>query len=264
MTASAAVPAPNVAGAEAADSAEAQTEVARGIELGAIASDRETLLHGRRAYHRGDDSAALDSLNRLVAHGLQFADVHYMIGMISERRGDLEAALHQFRNAIRINPSYVEALLALASLHERRGEYGRSQGYAERASELSRPTAAGLDPTTRGKLANQQAALADALVEAGERRDAIEQYRGALDRCPTYHDIRHRLAITLREAGLPAQAAQEFQEALRGQGYQVDLLATRAGHALHAEAVDHEVVLTFYPREEVTRLEILFPGKRVS
>ena len=60
------------------------------------------------------------------------------------------------------------------------------------------------------------------------------------------------------------QAAQEFQEALRGQGYQVDLLATRAGHALHAEAADHEVVLTFYPREEVTRLEILFPGKRAS
>ena len=109
----------------------------------------------------------------------------------------------------------MEALLALASLHERRGEYGRSQGYAERASQLSRPTAAGLDPTTRGKLANQQALLADALVEAGERRDAIEQYRGALDRCPTYHDIRHRLAVTLREASLPAQAAQEFQRILR-------------------------------------------------
>ena len=37
-----------------------------------------------------------------------------MIGMISERRGDLDAALNQFQNAIRINPSYVEALLALA------------------------------------------------------------------------------------------------------------------------------------------------------
>jgi len=216
-TLSSAAPAPEVAGSTstAVDATEAQTEVARGIELGAIASDREILLHGRRAYHRGDDAGALDSLNRLVAHGAQFADVHYMIGMINERRGDLDAALDQFRDAIRINPSYVEALLALASLHERRGEYERSQGYAERASELSRPTAAGLDPTTRGKLANQQAALADALVEAGERRDAIEQYRGALDRCPTYHDIRHRLAITLREAGLPAQAAQEFQRILR-------------------------------------------------
>ena len=50
---------------------------------------------------------------------------------------------------------------------------------------------------------------------AGELRDAIAQYRGALERCPTFHDIRHRLAITLREAGLPAQAAQELQRILR-------------------------------------------------
>jgi len=60
------------------------------------------------------------------------------------------------------------------------------------------------------------------------------------------------------------QAALEFEEALRDQGYEVDPLATRTGHALHAESTDHEVVLTFYPREKVTRLEILFPGKRAS
>jgi tetratricopeptide (TPR) repeat protein len=53
------------------------------------------------------------------------------------------------------------------------------------------------------------------MAEAGERRDAIEQYRRALDRCPTFHDIRQRLGITLREAGLPAQAAQEFARILR-------------------------------------------------
>ena len=200
---------------EAEPGTEATTEIARRIDLGAVASQREILLHGRRAFDRGEDAAALESLSRLVAHGVRFADVHYMVGMIQERRGDLDSALHQLGEAVRINPSYVEALLALASLFERRGEYEKSQGYAERASQLARPTAAGLDPTTRGKLANQQAALADAFVQAGERRDAIEQYRGALDRCPTFHDIRHRLAVTLREAGLPAQAAQEFQRILR-------------------------------------------------
>jgi tetratricopeptide (TPR) repeat protein len=109
----------------------------------------------------------------------------------------------------------VEALLALASLHEQRGDFDQSQGYAERASQLSRPSAGGLDPTTRGKLANQQAALGDALAQAGERRDAILEYRRALDRCPTFHDIRHRLGVTLREAGLPSQAVLEFQKILR-------------------------------------------------
>jgi tetratricopeptide (TPR) repeat protein len=200
---------------ETASSEGVQTEVGRRVRLGSVASDREILLRGRRAFDRGEDASALESLDRLRSHGVRFADVHYMLGMLHERKGDLDGALSSLREAVRINPSYVEALLALASLHERRGEYDRSQGYAERASQLSRPTAGGLDPTTRGKLANQQAALADALAEAGERRDAIDQYRRALDRCPTFHDVRHRLGIVLREAGLPAQAAAEFARILR-------------------------------------------------
>jgi tetratricopeptide (TPR) repeat protein len=185
------------------------------LHLGSAASDREILLRGRRAFERGDDGAALESFTRLAAHGLEYADVQYMIGMLHERRDDIDAALDSLRSAVRINPSYVEALLALASLYERRGDFDQSRGYAERASQLAKATAGSLDPTTRGKLANQQAALGDALAQAGEKRDAIEEYRRALDRCPTFHDVRHRLGMTLREAGLPFQAAQEFRRILR-------------------------------------------------
>ena len=192
------------------------------LHLGTAASDREILLRGRRAFERGEDGAALESLARLAAHGLEYADVYYMMGILHERRDDIDAALDNLRSAVRINPSYVEALLALASLYERRGDFDRSQGYAERASQLAKPTAGSLDPTTRGKLANQQAALGDALAKAGERRDAIEEYRRALDRCPTFHDVRHRLGMTLREAGLPFQAAQEFRRVLRAHAGMLD------------------------------------------
>jgi tetratricopeptide (TPR) repeat protein len=192
-----------------------EVEIGRRIQLGLLASDSETLLHGRRAFSQGDDEAALECLTRLTAHGLRYADVFYMIGMLKERRGELDAALTHLQEAVRINPAYVEALLALASLHERRGDFDRSRGYAERASQLARPIDGRLDATTRAKLANQQAQLADALAAAGELRDAIDEYRKALDRCPTFHDVRHKLAIVLREAGLPAQAARELQQILR-------------------------------------------------
>ena len=185
------------------------------MHLGSAVSDREILLRGRRAFERGEDAAALENFARLTTHGLEYADVYYMVGMLHERRDDLDAALDNLRSAVRINPSYVEALLALASLLERRGDFDLSQSYAERASHLSKATAGELDSTTRGKLANQQAALGDALAQAGEKRDAIEQYRRALERCPTFHDVRHRLGVTLRDAGLPFQAAQEFRRVLR-------------------------------------------------
>ena len=103
---------------------------------------------------------------------------------------------------------------ALASVCERRGDFDAAEGHAERAGQLCRTNAGGLDPTTRGKLTNQQAALADALAQAGLRREAIEQYRQALDRCPTFLDIRHRLGVTLREVGLPFQAQLEFERIL--------------------------------------------------
>jgi len=105
-------------------------------------------------------------------------------------------------------------LLDVASVCERQGDYAQSERHAERAGQLCRASAGGLDPTTRGKLANQQALLADALAQAGLRREAIEQYRQALERCPTFLDVRHRLGVTLREAGLPFQALQEFERIL--------------------------------------------------
>jgi tetratricopeptide (TPR) repeat protein len=182
--------------------------------LSAAASKREILSRGRRAFDNGDDEAALTNLSRLSEYGIEYADVHYMIGILHERGGHFDDAVESLRKAIRLNPSYAEALLALASLHEMRGDFDLSEGYAERASQLTRPVSGQLDPTTRGKLANQQAALADALVEAGELRDAIDEFRRALDRCPNFHDIRHRLGITLRDAGLPFQAAKEFQRIL--------------------------------------------------
>jgi len=184
----------------------------RAISLGPI--ERTHLEQGSRAFERGDDVAALHHLGSLVDAGLRFADVHYRLGVVHARRDELDAAMTHLREAIRINPGYVEALLGLASVCERRGDFDAAQGHAERAGQLCRTSNDGPDPTTRGKLTNQQATLADALAQAGLRREAIDQYRQALDRCPTFLDIRHRLGVTLREVGLPFQAQQEFERIL--------------------------------------------------
>ena len=225
----------------------------------AASSGRELLVQGRRAFERGDDAPAFDHLSRLREHGNQYADVHYMLGILHERRGELDAAVASLRRAVRTNPSYVEALLALASLHELRGDFDLSASYAERASQLTRPRPGELDPTTRGKLANQQAALGDALLEAGERREAIEEYRRAVDRCPNFHDIRHRLGIALRDAGLPFQAAQEFRRILAVHGgmleSQIQLGLTYYSLGRTPEAVrEWEAVLERDPSRDEARM----------
>lgn len=185
--------------------------------MGPLSSaERRAYELGRRSFERGDVDAALSQLGTLLRTRREFADVHYMVGTLLERQDDLARASDSLNEAVRLNPNYTEALLALASVTERQGDFDRSREIAERARDLARSRRGALDPTTRGKLANLQAQLGDAYREAGELSEAIEAYRKALDRCPDFHDIRHRLGIALREAGRPDRALAEFRRVLRG------------------------------------------------
>ena len=178
-------------------------------------SERRDYALGLRSFERGDAPGAIACFSRLLRTRRGFADVHYMLGVMLERVDDLAGAAQSLREALRINPSYTEAMLALAGVYERQGDFDRSREIAQRARSVAGPGDGLLDATTRGKLANLQASLADAYRDAGELREAIDGYAKALDRCPDFHDIRHRLGVALREAGLPDRAIAEFRRVLR-------------------------------------------------
>jgi tetratricopeptide (TPR) repeat protein len=219
--------------------------------------ERRAYRLGRLGFERGDDEMALAQLRELLRTRQGFADVHYMVGVLLERRGEQAEAARCFLHALRINPDYAEARLALASLYEREGDYDRSRELTE--GVRGRIEAGTLDPTTRGKLANLQAALGDAYREAGELREAIEAYRRALDRCPDFHDIRQKLGTALREAGLPNRALAEFRRIQRHHpkyleaGVQAGLTLYTLGRA--DEAFDEwEEVLRQDPEHEQARM----------
>jgi len=176
---------------------------------------------GVRHFERGENEAAIEQLTRLVATRPLFADIHYLLGLLYERRGDLEEATQRFEEAISLNPGYAEARLALATVCDRRGEFDRSEAVM-RSGIRSLPEPNGLDALTQAKLANLQAALGDAYRQAGELGDAVAAYRKALDRCPHFHDVRYRLAVALRERGLPDQAMRELVRVLRAKPAFVD------------------------------------------
>lgn len=192
----------------------AQPPLVRSVRL--TADEREAYARGRALFERGDVEPALEALGTLLQSRNDFADIHYMVGVLHDRRGDSGAARRSLGRAIALNPTYAEALLALASVCEREGDFDRSRELAERAAAKVQGIAGAMDSTTRGKLANLQAAVGDAYAEAGELREAVEAYRKALDRCPEFHDIRHRLGVVLRDLGLPDQALREFKRVLRG------------------------------------------------
>jgi len=229
------------------------------------ASERDAYTRGRSCFESGDDDHAFEALSSVLEARQNFADVHYMLGVLLERKGELEQALSRLRQAVRLNPAYAEALLALATIYERTGNFEASREISERAAKLPRSEPGTLDPTTHGKLANLQAALGRAYADVGEWRDAIDAYRRALDRCPEYHDIRSLLGVALREAGLPDRAVKEFERVLRGNprmlGSRIQLGLTyyRLGRT-PAAITEWKTVLKLDPTREDARMYLRLIG----
>jgi len=205
------------------------------------AAERRSYEQGCRSFERGDDEAALEQLGELLRSRDGFADVHYMVGILLERKNEIDQATRSLTRALRINPGYSEAMLALASLYERQGDFERSREIAERARRATAAPPGVLDPTTRGKLANLQARVGDAYREAGELREAVEAYHKALDRCPDFHDIRMRLGIALRDLGHQDRALAEFRRVQRGNPNLLDA-AVQLGLTLYTLGRSDEAV----------------------
>ncbi len=231
-------------------------------------AERRSYELGCRSFDRGDTDEALTQLEAFARTRGNFANVHYMMGVLHDRRDDFTTAGKCLREALRINPSYVEAMLALAIVYENQGNFERACELVARAQRLGERADEGrIDATTRGKLANLQARLGDAYHEVGELREAIDAYRRALDRCPDFHDIRYRLGVVLREAGLPDRALVEFGHVLRRRPDYLDAVIQKGltlytlGRAEEA-AADWTAVLAADPERADARMYLRMVTRR--
>ncbi len=182
---------------------------------------RELVALGKEHFQRGDYSLAAGYLEQVVARGAAFADVHHMLGLIYHQLGEFEAAQRAFQRALEINPSYIEAALNLAIVCNDLGQYERAQqiyGDAMARVRVSGPREpngdAPLDNFARGKIANLHAAVGDAYLSVLRPQDAAIEYRHALALCPTFVDLRLKLAGALRDAGDEAAALVELRLAV--------------------------------------------------
>ncbi len=141
--------------------------------------------------------------------------MYHMLGQIHHDRGDFGRAQEYFEAAVRINPHYTDALLALAVIYNELGKYDEStrlQSFARTHMEKHEDA---VDPFIKGKIANMHADLASVYMEANLPDEAIHEYRRALKLSPHFADLETRLAHIYRETGRHKEACEHYEAALK-------------------------------------------------
>ncbi len=177
---------------------------------------KQLLSLGREHYEKREFDKAEHYLSSVVERhdGAKFADVYNMLGVIHHDRGRFEDAQGCFEEALAINPNYTEAALNLAVTYNDLGRYDEAKKIYKAALSRGEESPGQLDPFVKGKIANLHAEVGQAYVDAGMPTDAMQELRKAILLCPTFADLRVRLANLYRQTGDQDAARFELEEAI--------------------------------------------------
>jgi tetratricopeptide (TPR) repeat protein len=176
---------------------------------------KQLLTLGRGYFETKQYAEAEKYLTQVVEQNQSFADVYNMLGIVFHSQGQYARAQRAFEAALRLNPAYTEAALNLAVIYNDMGKYREAKEVYQAALLQQRNTPGPLDPFVKGKIANMYADIGNVFASSGLWREAISEYRRALDLCPQFVDIRLKLGDAYRDVGDHAAALKEFEEIVR-------------------------------------------------
>lgn len=175
---------------------------------------KHLLVLGRGHYERKEYDKAEPLLTQVLAAHDRYADVHNMMGVILHERGELDLAADHFARAIALNPGYTEARLNLVVCFNDLGRSNEARAvYDELGHSKNDGGRGSRDDFALGKIANMHADIAQAYVEAGCPKEAIEELKRACALRPKFADLRVKLASYYADAGMPQQGREELEKA---------------------------------------------------
>jgi len=176
---------------------------------------KQLLSLGREHYDKREFDRAEHYLRQVLERqDKKYADVYNMLGVIHHDRGRFEEAQGCFEEALSINPNYTEAALNLAVTYNDLGRYEEAKKIYKAALSRGEEAPGQLDPFVKGKIANLHAEVAQAYADAGMLSDAVHELRKAILLCPTFSDLRLKLANLYRQQGDLDAARFELDEAV--------------------------------------------------
>ena len=186
---------------------------------------------------------AKDAVGRALSLDPQLAEAHTSLGLIRfQYDWDWKGAEEEFREAIRINPSYAPAHHFFADLLKAMGRFDEALAEIEKAREL--------DPLNLAI----NAGVGHVLYLSRQYDRAIDQYRRAVDLDPTFMQTHVWFGRPYLEKGMYAEAISELETAVRLSG-EGTLALAMLGHGLASagKGTEARVVLDKLAERSKTR-----------
>jgi len=160
-------------------------------ELGRVLEEQEKLALDLRG--RGQPRQQL----------LLYAQAHYNLGVVRARQGQLDEAIAQYRQALRLNPESAETHNNLASALHQKGQLDEAVGCYHQALRC------------RPDCAEAYTNLGAALTVLGRLDEAVACYQQALRINPHFAEVCNNLGEALKELGQLDEALANFDQALQ-------------------------------------------------
>lgn len=156
-----------------------------------------------KAYENsGDIDGAIAQLHEAVRVRPAYAEGHASLGRLLSKRGDVDAALAEYREALRLEPENEFALNNLADEMARQGKVDEALSMTEAAVRLN--------PQFPLALNN----LGNLLLRLGRADEAVRRYEEALKLDPDDRHARYNLGNALAALGRDEEACAQYREAL--------------------------------------------------
>jgi len=174
-----------------------------------MATPTEALRLAFRHFEAGRLEIAEDLCRRVLQHDSRLAEAHHLLGAVLHRRGDLPAAIEEFRQAVALKPDWPRALYNLGAASRMADDFSLAISSLERVLEFTPNDAPALE-----QLALAYYGRAEHHCRAGRQAEAVDDYRRSLAVNPNSAKPHNDLATVLYEQGHLDEAAAGFRRAL--------------------------------------------------
>jgi Flp pilus assembly protein TadD len=186
---------------------------------------------GLREADRAAFRRALEEFIAVQTYNADRPEGRTSLANLHAQRGEAEKAIAQYRKAIELDPTYIQAYANLADLYRARGAESESEA-ALRTGLARNPTAAALDY-----------ALGLSLTRQKRPAEAIKAFADAVRIDPTQPRYAYVYAVAQNDAGRAKEALQTLEAARKRNPYDRDVLTGLAHYT--AAAGDRESALRY-------------------